>query len=185
MRVHKTIAALALTTAITIHSQGARVINLLTDCSHDYSFNLSNASRNQNEIFPRINYLTSGRTIHKLDLEPINALAILVDGKLPFLPEDAPFLLDYVEQGGGLYLGVKFGGVHADSVSDFLAAFGLTETGPAAPAQWQPVDIDTQTDPHIVARPHTAAGSSWLTTRVSTGLRSTRRMNLRSSPCAD
>ncbi|MCK4563044.1 MAG: hypothetical protein KAU94_00055 [Verrucomicrobia bacterium] len=84
-----------------------QVINLLVDCSHDYSFNLSNASRTQSDVFPGINCLTSCQTIHKLNLEPINALVVLMDGKMPYLPKDAPYLLDYVKQGGGLYLGVN------------------------------------------------------------------------------
>ena len=60
-----------------------QVINLLVDCSHDYSFNLSNANRTQSDIFPGINCLTSCQTIHKLNLEPINALVVLMDGKMP------------------------------------------------------------------------------------------------------
>ena len=78
------------------------MINLLTDCSHDYSFNLSYASRNEKDVFPGINCLTSGRTIHKLELRPVNALVVLVDGKLPYHADDAPHLLDYVKGGGGL-----------------------------------------------------------------------------------
>lgn len=115
------------------------MINLLVDCSHDYSFNLSNASRTQSDVFPGINCLTSCRTIHKLNLEPINVLVVLMDGKMPYLPKDAPYLLDYVKQGGGLYLGVRTAGVYADSLKSFLAAFGLKDEGAPLskdPANW-------------------------------------------------
>ena len=91
MRYHiMLVAALGMAAPLSACAAGDQVINLLTDCSHDYSFNLSNASRNQDEVFPGINCLTSGRTIHKLDLEPINALAVLIDGKMPYSPKDAP-----------------------------------------------------------------------------------------------
>jgi len=124
------VAALGMAAPLSACAAGDQVINLLTDCSHDYSFNLSNASRNQDEVFPGINCLTSGRTIHKLDLEPINALAVLIDGKMPYSPKDAPTLRDYVKDGGGLYLGIKTGGVYADSVREFLAGLGLKDGGP-------------------------------------------------------
>ncbi len=106
------------------------VINLLVDCTHAYSFNLSNASRAQSEVFPGINCLTSGRTIHKLDLAPINALVVLMDGKLPYSNTDAPYILDYVARGGGVYICASTGGLYADSGSEFLAGFGLEDAGP-------------------------------------------------------
>ena len=61
------------------------VINLLTDCSHEYSFNLSDANRNQAEVYPGINCLTSCRTIYKTNLKPINSLVVMMDGRLPYL----------------------------------------------------------------------------------------------------
>jgi len=121
---------MTLAIAMTMGGRADNAINLLTDCSHDYSFNLSNASRTQKSIFPGVNCLTSGRTIHKLNLDPINALVVLIDGKLPYLPEDAPYLREYVEQGGGLYLGIKTGGMYADDILGFLAGLGLKDAGP-------------------------------------------------------
>jgi len=115
------------------------IINLLVDCSHAYSFNLSNASRAQSEIFPGINCLTSGRTIHRMDLDPINALVILMDGKLPYMAKDAPAILDYVARGGGVYVGVATGGLYPESLLEFLGAFGLQDAGPRLskdPANW-------------------------------------------------
>jgi hypothetical protein len=106
------------------------VTNLLVDCSHNYSFNLSNASRTQDEIFPGINVLTSGRTIHKLNLAPINALVVLMDGKLPYEPADAPYLLEYIENGGGLYVAASTSGLYADSCRAFLEVLGLRDAGP-------------------------------------------------------
>lgn len=102
-----------------------RPVNLLTDCSHDYSFKLSWAERNQKEIFKGINCLTSGRTIHKLDLENINALVLLTHSRLPYHPKDAQHVLDYVKKGGGLYLSVKPVGEYNDSLNAFLKKFGL------------------------------------------------------------
>ncbi len=101
-------------------------INLLVDCTHEYTFNISNASRTQG-IFKGINCLTSCRTIHKLDLESINALVVLMDGKMPYHEKDAPYLLDYAAGGGGLYIGVRSGGVYGDSLREFLAGFALKE----------------------------------------------------------
>ena len=103
-----------------------QVINLLVDCTHDYSFNISNASRTQG-IFKGINCLTSCKTIHKLELSQINALVVLMDGKMPYHERDVPYLLDYVKKGGGLYIGAKTGGVYADSMTDFLSGFGLKQ----------------------------------------------------------
>lgn len=123
----------------TAKNSDDQVINLLVDCSHDYSFNLSNASRTQHDIFPGINCLTACQTIHKLDLEPINALVILMDGKMPYHPEDAPYLLDYVKKGGGLYLGVRTDGAYSDSLKSFLTPFGLKSEGAPLskdPAEW-------------------------------------------------
>lgn len=130
MRINKFTAILAAFSMITFGAEGETVINLLTDCSHDYSFNLSNASRNESRIFPGINCFTSGRTISSLDLEPINALVVLIDGKLPYLPDDAPHILDYVREGGGVYIGIRTGGVYAESVAEFLLALGLQDAGP-------------------------------------------------------
>lgn len=104
-----------------------QVINLLVDCSHEYSFNLSAASRTQNDIFPGINCLTACQTIHKLDLEPINALVVLMDGKMPYHPKDAPYLLNYVKRGGGLYIGARTGGAYGPSLKQFLSEFGLKD----------------------------------------------------------
>ena len=101
------------------------MINLLVDCSHDYSFNLSNASRTQHDIFPGINCLTACQTIHKLDLYQINALVVLMDGKMPYHPKDAPYLLNFVKQGGGLYFSARTDGTYGRSMKSFLAAFGL------------------------------------------------------------
>ncbi len=84
----------------------------------------------QDDIFPGINCLTSGGSIHKLNLEPINALVVLADGLLPYVPEDAPYLLDYVKEGGGLYVAVRAGGRYWDSVVDFLEGLGLEDAGP-------------------------------------------------------
>ena len=131
MKQHTCLIAIVVSLAcFTTVARADGVINLLTDCSHDYSFNLSNASRTQKDIFRGVNCLTSGRTIHKLDLEPINALVVLIDGKLPYLPEDAPYLREYVREGGGLYLGIKTGGVYADDILGFLAGLGLKDAGP-------------------------------------------------------
>ncbi len=124
--------------ALSSQAVDDKVINLLTDCTHEYSFNLSNASRTQG-IFKGINCLTSVRTIHKLDLAPINALVVLMDGKMPYSELDAPYLLDYVEKGGGLYLGVRTDGMYADSLKSFLSGFGLRDAGPRLsedPANW-------------------------------------------------
>ena len=115
--------------AVAAQPGESQTINLVVDCSHDYSFNLSNASRTQDEIFRGINCFTSGRTIHKMNLDQINAVVVLIDGKLPYMPQDAPYLMDYVERGGGLYLGITSGGMYADSIKDFLAGFGLRDAG--------------------------------------------------------
>ena len=55
---------------------------------------------------------------------------MLVDGRLPYHEDDAPYLRDYVKQGGGLYVAVKTGGAYGDSVADFLAGLGLKDAGP-------------------------------------------------------
>ncbi len=103
-----------------------QAINLLVDCSHQYSFNLSWADRTQDEIFPGIQCLTSGRTIHKMDLAPINVLVVLGRGLLAYLPDDADHILKYVEQGGGLYISVSLGSEYDDSLNAFLQNFGVT-----------------------------------------------------------
>lgn len=140
---HAAVAAFAWTlasaSALTAVERDNLVINLLVDCSHEYSFDLSNASRTESEIFRGMNCLTSVQTIHKLDLDPINALVVLTDGKMPYSPKDAPHLLDYVRQGGGLYICASSGGAYADSLKAFLAAFGLLDQGPPLskdPADW-------------------------------------------------
>jgi hypothetical protein len=111
--------------SLVFSTRAAENINLLVDCSHTYSFDLSDASRTQSQIFPGINCLTSTTTIHKLDLEPINALVILVDGKLPYHPDDAAYLLEYVRQGGGLYIALNTGKEYEESILEFQAGLGL------------------------------------------------------------
>ena len=115
----------------------SRVVNLLTDCSHEYSFNLSHANRNQ-EMYPGINCLTSCKTISKLDLKNINALVLLLSSRLPYLKNDAEHILDYVKNGGGLYITVKDNKEYSKSLNEFLKPFGL-KTGSFAsknPADW-------------------------------------------------
>ena len=116
-----------------------QVVNLLVDCSHDYSFNLAYVSKTQKEVLPDVNCLSSCKTIYKLNLKPINCLVLLVDGKLPYSHKDAKHLLDYVEMGGGLYISIntKDKGRYADSVKRFLLAFGLQITGSPSPSNKQ------------------------------------------------
>ncbi len=114
------------------------VVNLLTDVSHDYSFNLSWASRNQNTIFRGFHCLTSLRSIHRADLEPVNAFVLLLRDRLPYAPKDAPHVLDYVRAGGGVYLCLREHGRYRDALNAFLKPFGL-RTGDRRsddPADW-------------------------------------------------
>ena len=46
------VPALAALTCLTPLTRGDSVMYLLTDCSHEYSLNLSSASRTQDGIFP-------------------------------------------------------------------------------------------------------------------------------------
>jgi hypothetical protein len=66
-------------------------------------------------------------TIYKLDLDPINALIVPIDGKLPYFRKDAAHVSKYVKRGGGLYLAVTSGGLYGDSVRGFLGTFGLKD----------------------------------------------------------
>lgn len=118
---------------------------MLVDCSHQYSFNLSWADRTQDEIFPGIQCLTSGRTIHKMGLAPINVIVILGRGLLPYLPEDADHILNYVEQGGGLYISVTLGGEYDESLNLFLKKFGIAaspspDNNPGKQKPFMPLD---------------------------------------------
>lgn len=117
---------------------GERVVNLLTDVSHDYSFNLSWADRNQREIYPGFNCLTSVRTIHRAALGPINALVLLLHAKLPYSQEDAGHVLRYVAEGGGVYLSVNTEGDFRASLDAFLKPFGLQSGDGLSddPADW-------------------------------------------------
>ena len=115
-----------------------RVVNLLTDVSHDYSFNLSWADRNQREVYPGFNCLTSVRTIHRAELGAINALVLLVHAKLPYSPEDPGHVLRYVAEAGGAYLSVNPEGDYRASLDAFLEPFGLEMGDDVSddPADW-------------------------------------------------
>ena len=111
-----------------IQPKDGQVINLLTDVSHTYSFNLSHGDRNQNDIYKGVNCLTSLRTISRADLKNINAFVLLMHARLPYLKEDAEHVLKYVKDGGGLYMTINADGDYPDSLNEFLKTFGLEVT---------------------------------------------------------